>query len=174
MSENNEISIGRLRFAIKKKKNNEVISILNKYGVNAYYQDLGSALSIACMTENWEVAKYCIKNGADVNLPDSEGDTPLHDACLHDNLEIVKLLIEHGAEVNVANKFDKRPIAQAISRNPINLELIEYLLIHGADSHIQEKYALNDPRRTTFTAYDYAKHEIKDKKLMELLDRYKK
>lgn len=169
-----EVSLGRLRFAIKKKKNEEVYAILDRFGMNATYEGLGSALSIACMTQNWEIAKYCIENGADVNMRDSEDGTALIDACVHGNLEITKMLVEAGAEINAANKYDKRSIAKVIANQSSNYDLIEYLLENGADPFVEEEYMKSDSRRETYTAYDYAKQEVRDEKLMDLLDKYKK
>ena len=46
--------------------------------------------------------KFLIKNGADVNIKDSNGRSPLH--CV-DAVEITKILIDAGANVNALNKF---------------------------------------------------------------------
>ena len=169
----NKVSIGRLRYTIKKKKNNEVFLILQEYGVDAYVKDLGSALSIACMTQNWEIAKYCLEKGADVNPLDIEGGTALIDTCKFGNIEIVKLLIEAGAEINIQNKYDKSAIAKAIAHHPQNYELIQLLIDNGADPFLQESYRRDDPRITTYNAYEYALSEIKDEQLMKILDKAK-
>lgn len=168
------VSLGRLRYAIKKRKNDEVYAILQAHGVDAVYPGLGSALSLACMSQNWEIAAYCITNGADVHARDADGGTALVDACAFGHCETVRLLVEAGAEIDAANKYDKRPIAKAIAHHPRNYRLIEYLLEHGADPFVQERYQSDDPRRATFTAYDYAKREIGDRKRVALLDRYRK
>jgi|GEM_PF-6541378 len=169
----NNISLGRLRFSINRKRNDEVYKILEMHGVDVRYKDLGSALSIACMAENWDIATYCIKNGADVNVRDSEDATAIMDACKYGNFEVVQLLVEAGAELNVQNKYDMTPIGNAIAHHPENLELIEYLLIHGADPFVIENYKSDDPRRKTFTAYDYAKKDLKNETIVNLLDKYK-
>ena len=46
--------------------------------------------------------KFLIKNGADVNMKDSNGRSPLH--CV-DAVEITKILIDAGANVNALNEF---------------------------------------------------------------------
>lgn len=147
---------------------------MRAHGVDAVYPGLGSALSIACMSQNSEIAAYCISHGADVHARDADGGTPLVDACTFSDFETVRLLVEAGAEINAANKYDKRPIAKAIAHHPRNYEPIEYLIEHGADPFVEERYRSDDPRRTTYTAYDYAEQEIGDQKLVALLDRYRK
>jgi len=167
-----EQSKGRLRFLIKKNKNNEVVEILEQTGVNFTIHDLGTPLCVACIFNNQEIAEYCIENGADVNVVDASTDTPLIACCKAGNLELVKKFLEKGANVNAKNKYDRTPIARAISDHPENLELIEFLLQNGADPTIYESYAEDDSRITTRTAYEYAKHEIKSDDLISLLDKY--
>lgn len=106
MSENEDPSLGRLRYAIKKKFNDKVIAIVQKYGIDTFYKDLVSAILIACMTENWDIVKYCLENGANVNVSDYEKGTPLIHACKAGNFEIVKMLIEAGADIKARNKND--------------------------------------------------------------------
>lgn len=163
-----------LRLLIKKEKNDQVITLLNQLGVDIMVYDIGTSLNVSLLFKNWDIAKYCIKNGADVNNPDSSSDTPLMTTCKHGNLEIARLLIEKGAEINAQNKYDATPISLAIADNPDDLELIEYLLQNGADPMIYEKYGESDPRITTYTAYDFAKYDLEDEELVELLDKYKK
>lgn len=131
--ENNNLSVGRLRFSINRKKNEEAIAILNKFGVNSFVENIGSALSIACMSENWEIAKFCIENGADVNLRDCENGTPLIDACKYGNDDIITLLIEAGADINIKNKYSSTPLAELTLRHPEKNDIIIFLLKNGAN-----------------------------------------
>ncbi|WP_347219117.1 ankyrin repeat domain-containing protein [Chryseobacterium sp.] len=171
--ENIEKLAAALRLKIKKKKNNEVIEVIEKYGIDLVIQDIGTVLNVACLFENWELASYCIKHGADVNHRDIEESTAIIHAAKYGNKDLVELLIEAGADINVQNKYGKTALAKAISNNRTNYELIELLLQNGADSTIQENYMKDDPRVKSHNAYDYAISEIKDTKLTELLNRYK-
>jgi len=45
--------------------------------------------------------KNLIKKGADVNVKDEDGWTPLHLACYNGRFDVAKLLIENGADVNI-------------------------------------------------------------------------
>jgi len=59
-------------------------------------------LYLACLYGRYEVARFLLDSGADVNADTGAGWTPLHEACstqLHDDPRIVKLLIARGADV---------------------------------------------------------------------------
>lgn len=173
MEQEAQKNISSLRIKIKRKDNDEVIELLKKYGVDIMIYDIGTPLNLACLFENWEIADFCIKHGANVNHRDNENNTPLIRVSKFGNTEIVEKLINAGANVNAQDKYDKTALAKAISNNPINYELIELLLKNGADSTIIENYMKEDPRKTSHSAYDYAINEIKDTKLITLLNNYK-
>ncbi len=62
-----------------------------------------SALSAATMHNRLEVMKVLIQKGADVNLPNRDGNRPLHIASLLGRHEAVKLLLEKGADRTTQN-----------------------------------------------------------------------
>ena len=47
--------------------------------------------------------------GADVNTPDNDHETPLHQASRLLSLDVAWVLLKHGAEMNVENKEGKTP-----------------------------------------------------------------
>ena len=63
-----------------------------------------------------------LKSGANPNLKDWSGSTPLHDACEINDLERVKKLIEAGADPRIKNKDGLTPIEVAKDQ-----KIIEYL-----------------------------------------------
>ena len=54
-----------------------------------------------------------IKAGAEVNIVDKKGQTPLHLAVLTNRPEIVHLLLQHGANSFVQDKENKTPLMRA-------------------------------------------------------------
>ncbi len=54
--------------------------------------------------------KYVLKCGADVDIQDSNGWTPLHYACDHGDLEVVKILINDGANLSKFSNTGFYPI----------------------------------------------------------------
>ena len=74
--------------------------------------------------------------GADSNLANKGGCTPLHLAAISNNEDIVKLLINKGANPNVADMNGKTPI----HFTEINgqKDVVKMLLDAGADMYQQE------------------------------------
>ncbi|MFP9115476.1 ankyrin repeat domain-containing protein [Flavobacterium sp. RHBU_3] len=159
-----------LRFAIKKNLNDEAKSLIDLLGVDYYIERTGTALLVATLHNNTEIATYCIEKGADVNVTDPGKFTPLIYASIAGNTGLAKLLLEKDADIHHQNKFEKSAISKAVEDHPENLELIELLLKHGGDPFVEENYKRE--RRTTFTAYDYALKDIKNMDVVNLIDRY--
>jgi hypothetical protein len=82
------------------------------------------------------VVRFLLEQGADPNIPNKNGLTPLDHACSRDKaiaMTLAKLLLDHGANVNT-----KRPnptyitsLSWAVSSD--NTELVRLLIDHGAD-----------------------------------------
>jgi ankyrin repeat protein len=81
-----------------------------------------------------EEAEELIKNGADVNIKNSYGDTPLY---LKKSFKFVKLLIENGADVNARNIDDMTPLF--FTMHP---DIAQLLITHGADINAKDSAGL--------------------------------
>ncbi len=71
---------------------------------NQTAKDHISALSVATMSHNTECLSLLLDAGADINVQNSVGGTPLFSACVVDNLPAVQLLLQHHANVNLIAK----------------------------------------------------------------------
>lgn len=72
-----------------------------------------TALHIACRQKNFEIAKFLVENGANVNVADNEGWTPLMRAALAGDKNIVALLLDKGAEVKNFNSVNESALMHA-------------------------------------------------------------
>ena len=85
-----------------------------------------------------DLVKKKIQSGADVNIKDDYGSTPLFLASEKGYTEIVKLLLEYGADVNVKDNHGETPLYLA-SKNG-HAEIVKLLLAHGADVNVRTKH----------------------------------
>ncbi|MBP7190379.1 MAG: ankyrin repeat domain-containing protein [Rickettsiaceae bacterium] len=101
-----------------------------KAEVNDLYRindDLGvGLLHVASVKKKPEMCELLVKNGADVNLKDSNGNTSLHIAAIQKDVNTTKTLVELGADVNAKNQEGKDALYQAVKKR--NLSLLKILL----------------------------------------------
>src|SRR6478609_5930232 len=102
---------------------------------------------IACM-------QALLDGGADINLPDPDGGTPLILALLNFNWNAAKFLVEHGADVNLWDLSGQTPLYAAVDMNTLPVgrrvelpsmdhstgtQLVQLLLEKGANPNAQLK-----------------------------------
>jgi hypothetical protein len=87
------------------------------------------------MRARWDVAKYLIELGADLNVVGGDGGTQINWAVHHDNVDIIKLMVDKGAKLNIRNQWGMTELHTAIWRGCINV--VNYLLDHGSDPTIK-------------------------------------
>ncbi|MCC8425589.1 ankyrin repeat domain-containing protein [Mucilaginibacter sp. UR6-11] len=100
--------------------------------VNLYADDGFTPLGLACYFGQFEVARYLVLKGADVNLPSKNGFNvfPLHSAAAGNYTNIARMLVENGAQVNIKQQAGATPLHTAAQNG--NLELLILLLENGA------------------------------------------
>lgn len=113
-------------------------------------QNIGgaTALHLACRDSSFEVIKILIDNGADVNIADNEGWTPLMRASLAAKKEAVDLLLTKGAQASALNLAG------------------ESAIFHAASSDC------NDCLGLMFAKYDFAKFMEIDALKLQLTDSF--
>nr|CAH7734314.1 unnamed protein product [Callosobruchus chinensis] len=88
-----------------------------------------TALLLACRSGKIELAQKLIGKGANVNMPDSYGRTPLHYTMK--NPKLGQLLIENGANTDVADSNGNMPLHLAVIGNCV--ETVSMLLYYNAE-----------------------------------------
>ena len=76
--------------------------------------ELGTALHVSCRVNNIDVVSRLINAGANVNLKNNLGKTPLHESV---SPEILDLLYLNGADINQQDSKEYTPLMVAINEN---------------------------------------------------------
>ena len=121
----------RLAYAVKVNDINMVLQLINersKYITLMFSES--SLLHVAANKGYINIAQVLIDLGAEVNMIDKCGGTPLFMAILASNIKMIELLIDNGANVNLANKKGFCPLHIAVSIG--HQEVIEMLISNGA------------------------------------------
>lgn len=105
--------------------NDEVaIYLIDKTNNLDFNSSYGTALSAAVFKNRVEVAEKLLIAGANPNLGDSNGTTPLHFAVMSQNEKLVALLIKNKADKFKMDKKGKSPLDYALmlkNKNIINI-----------------------------------------------------
>jgi ankyrin repeat protein len=80
---------------------------------------------------NRDAALAAVRSGANVNVAQGDGSTPLHWAVYKVDTELTRELLKHGADPNVKSSLGATPLAEAAKL--ANVELVQLLIKARAD-----------------------------------------
>jgi ankyrin repeat protein len=83
-----------------------------------------------------EVAEILIETGADLNIKDDSGFSPLYKAL--DHMEMAELLVSKGADVNLRRNNNSTPLVTACAYG--RSEMVDLLIRSGADVNASDDY----------------------------------
>lgn len=118
-----------------------------------------SALHIACVQKRFDIARYLIQKGADVNQDDDTGSTPLHYAVQSGDASFVRFLLSRHANPEFENDEGRKPFYYADKNN----FLLDWMRKFGHNLDAV------DPK-TKFTALIAAVKKSDDASAKELID----
>ncbi|WP_252320951.1 ankyrin repeat domain-containing protein, partial [Spiroplasma endosymbiont of Lariophagus distinguendus] len=101
----------------------------------------GFPLHYAVYNGYFEITKWLLENGADINIKDENGCTPLQIAIAspNNNVNFIKFLLENGADINIKDENDNNLLDIAIKNDKI--EVVKLLLIQpNIDIDIKNYY----------------------------------
>jgi len=109
---------------------------LLELGADPNQQHGGMSALLAATRDSWygrpEAVLTLLSNGADPNISDGEGNTPLHHAARSAGAAIATLLCDAGAKLDVCNAEGYSPLALACQL--ANWPLVQFLLERGAST----------------------------------------
>ena len=132
---------------IEKNKIPDIASLINKKNYKGT-----SCLLDACIEGNCNIIKLLLQNGANVNIVDLNGNTPLHIASIYGKIDAVKLLLEYNANINKKNRGGFRPHELAYLADIDDSEEVTECLKHEMKKRIYVLHLLLNP--------DVSKHFI--------------
>ncbi|EAY12469.1 ankyrin repeat protein, putative [Trichomonas vaginalis G3] len=94
-------------------------------------------------SENNEMIKLLIDNGADPNKKDNDGESPLHICAANDKQDKAKFFIENGAEIDLTNNDGYTPLHIATIRK--SNKTAKILIENGADINKYTTYEKKAP-----------------------------
>ncbi|GAA0305126.1 hypothetical protein GCM10009087_13770 [Sphingomonas oligophenolica] len=142
--------------AIRDAKGEDVMQFLNKPGTTIIntrdYKTGETALHIVVKRGDMTYVRFLLAKGADPNLKDDRGTTPLLLAATSGETEMISVLIQQGANANLGNSSGETPLIRAVQNR--DLATVRVLLAAGADADQPDllagksarDYALDDAR----------------------------
>lgn len=151
--------------AVRDRDGNEATKLLNESGttlINTRDNSSGeTALAIAVKRRDATWTSFLLGKGANPNLADKQGTTPLMHATMLGFSEGAELLIGRGATVNQANSRGETPLIVAVQLR--NTTMIRLLMAKGADPEKSDSVA-------GLSARDYARRDDRTGALSAMLD----
>ena len=110
-----------------------LVDLVSCLTVDTYNNLKQTPLHLAVITQQPLVVKKLVTSGANVNLPDRNGHTPVHLACQRPSTECLELLFQtaKNTDLELKNFNGFTPLHEAVFAS--NIETIQCLIIHGAN-----------------------------------------
>ena len=122
--------------AVRESKNSDVLEMLGRPGssiVNSRDVTTGEgALHIVIKRGDETYLRFLLQKGADANLRDGKGNTPLLLAVTTGQAGMIPILTAAKANPNLGNSAGETPLIRAVQRRDIGM--IRTLLAEGADA----------------------------------------
>jgi uncharacterized protein len=150
--------------AVRDGKGNDVLQMLGRPGSNIINtRDISSgdgALHIVVKRGDEVYTRFLLQKGADPNIRDAKGNTPMMLAVTLGQVGLVPVLTAAKANPNIANNAGETPIIRAVQRRDIGT--VRTLLTAGADPDQTDNLA-------GMSARDYAKSDERNPAIAKLL-----
>lgn len=128
--------------------------------INKQYKFGNTLLMMSIKNSNTNIADFLLRNGANPNIQDLGGATPLHIASRNSDTGSVNLLISFKADINKKDAEGYTPLMRAVDSKSV--EIVSTLVKSGANIQLKNNYKN--------TAIDL-KNLIRDKETREKIEK---
>lgn len=154
--------------AVRDRDGQKVTDMVQKPGstvINSKDYNTGeSALHIVTAGRDMQWLAFLLSRGADPNIRNRDGQTPLALASMLGWTDGARLLISQGANVNATNDRGETPLIIAVQHH--DLPTVRLLLANGADPGIADHVA-------GMSAHDYAKQDARSATILRVIEETK-
>lgn len=119
--------------------NTDIVRLLLEHGegslwVRNMYNE--TPMHRAAYAGRLEVVRLLLQKGADLNVQDDEGKTPLHRAACSWNgsVEMLRLMLQNGANMNFVDE-DGATVLHSAAEFGTDADMVRFLIWAGADVH---------------------------------------
>ena len=154
--------------AVRERDGAKVEQLLADSGptlINARDVNGDSALMVAVGRRDATWTAFLLSNGADPNLANRKGETPLIVAARIGFLQGAEWLITRKARVDEANRMGETPLIVAVQAR--QTPLVRFLVSKGANADKTDNAA-------GYSARDYARRDSRNPELLRLIEAAKK
>ena len=150
--------------AVKDAKGSDVEKMLQVPGTTVLntrdYSTGEGALHIVVKRSDATYLRYLLAQGADPNIRDGKGNTPMLLAAGLGEMDLIQVLLDKKANVNLANSSGETPLIRAVQRR--DLGMARSLLAAGADPDQADVIAGKSAR-------DYATEDTRSTAMAKLM-----
>jgi ankyrin repeat protein len=149
--------------AVRSGDNDKALKLITETPTIINSRDAAGRTALVSAISNRDTAwtAELLRRGADPDLAERAGDTPLIAAARISFNEAAQWLIESGASIDKTNKMGETPLIVAVQRR--NLPLVKLLLQHGANPDKSDS-------AQGYSARDYAKRDNRSPELLRAIE----
>ena len=113
-----------------------------------------TALHNSVCAGHFDIVKFLVEFGCDINYADNDGWTPLHCAASCNNLQMIKFLIENGASIFATTVSDNETAIKKCEEDEEGFQVC-FDFLKSAQNNLGDASCNNC---TVYTLYSYEKH----------------